>query len=349
MNATAPQQQKAAPTQQSNASKPLIEQVLEAASEYVPFMAKESIKLSANLVMTHLCKPTKSGKLCSKKDAERFIMLCKARGLDPWEGDAFVVGYDSTDGPEFNLITSHQAFLKRAEVHPEFDGMESGVTVRDKDKNLHDIQGDFVEDGLVLVAGWARVIFKNRKIPVYRRLKLATFNKGYSRWKIDPAGMIVKCAEADALRSAFPNSLGGMYLADEFPSDAGPRDPVELPQDLASKLKARAASVQPNGNGSHAPNPAPASEAFDPAAEPANDSGSSNSSPEPDLDNQAAEAEAAERLGRANQLLADIPLARKTWELQLSKHYAGKKWEALTADEQEAEIKRMTAMVPVNA
>lgn len=42
------------------------------------------------------------------------------------------------------------------------------------------------------------------------------FNKGFAQWAVDPAGMICKCAEADALRSSFPTLLGGLYMRDEM-------------------------------------------------------------------------------------------------------------------------------------
>lgn len=208
--------------------------------EFTPFLAKEAITLTPRTVIGWIAKPTKSGKRCTPEQALRFVMLCKARGLNPWEGDAYLVGYDTQDGPEFNLITAHQAFLKRAEVHPEYDGMESGVILRRGPEIVED-QGDFFLPDDILVGGWAKVFFKNRSKPVYRRLKLATFDKGFSRWKADPAGMIVKCAEADALRSAFPNSLGGMYLEAELgdPNSAPmiqQREPVRMPTAIDDRL-----------------------------------------------------------------------------------------------------------------
>jgi phage recombination protein Bet len=168
------------------------------------------------MVRNLICVPTKLGARCDQNQAIKFIMLCKARALNPWEGDAYLVGYDTKDGPQFSLITAHQAFLKRAEVHPEYDGMESGVIVADAEGNLAEREGDFFIDGETVLGGWARVHFKDRKFPMYKRLRLSTFNKGFGRWRDDPAGQIVKCAEADALRSSFPTSLGGMYLEGEM-------------------------------------------------------------------------------------------------------------------------------------
>ena len=194
----------------------IVAAMVEKTTTFTPFQASDPITLSVSMVLKHLCTPTKSGKLCSESMATKFIMMCKARKLNPWEGDAFIVGYDTKDGPVFSLITAHQAFLKRAEVHPEYDGMESGVTLVGPDGSLIDHPGDYAPPRHVLVAGWAKVHFRTRSIPTYRRLGLAQFNKGYGVWKNNPFGMIVKCAEADALRSSFPTQLGGMYLAEEM-------------------------------------------------------------------------------------------------------------------------------------
>ena len=182
--------------------------------EFVPFGAKEKIKLSVAIIQNLVAVKTKSGKTCSDSDAIKFMMMCQARLLNPFEGDAYLIGYDSKDGPTFSLITAHQAFLKRAEVSPEYDGMKSGIIVRQEDA-LRDLEGDFYEEGQTVVGGWATVYFKNRKQPMHKRIRLQRFQKAWGIWQDDPAGMICKCAEADALRSSFPTMLGGLYLREE--------------------------------------------------------------------------------------------------------------------------------------
>lgn len=190
--------------------------------EFVPYGAADRIKLSIKIVQDLIAVPTKSGKTCGNRDALKFIAMCQAKRLNPFEGDAFLIGFDGKNGPEFNLVTAHQAFLKRAELHPEFDGMRSGVIVADDNDKLSDIEGDFYAKDQKPVGGWATVYFKTRKIPTTRRIRLERFNNGYAQWAVDAAGMIVKCAEADALRSSFPTMLGGMYMADEITIDIGP-------------------------------------------------------------------------------------------------------------------------------
>lgn len=179
--------------------------------EYQAFGTNENIKLTIPMVRQWLTKPTRNGQQASDGDVLRFMMLCKARQLNPWEGDAFLVGYDGKAGPEFNLITAHQAFLKRAELNPAFDGMRSGVIVTNSQGEVLETEGDFVMNGHTLVGGWCDVHRKDQTWPRKARLKLATFDKQRSLWNTNAAGMIVKCAESDALRSAFPNTLAGLY------------------------------------------------------------------------------------------------------------------------------------------
>jgi phage recombination protein Bet len=184
--------------------------------EFVPFGTKDKISLSIAIVKRLIAVKTKTGKTCSDEDAFKFMLMCQARKLNPFEGDAYLIGYDSQSGPSFSLITAHQAFLKRAEVHNEFDGMESGTIVL-RNGEVIDLVGDWHMPNDNVLGGWATVFFKNRAHPMKKRLRLARFNKGFGIWRDDPAGMIVKCAEADALRSSFPTMLGGMFISEELP------------------------------------------------------------------------------------------------------------------------------------
>ncbi len=202
----------------------LLERDAKTIVSYIPYGAQDQIKLTATNVQNLIAVRTKQGHTCSTRDALKFIAMCQAKRLNPFEGDCFLIGYDTQQGPSFALVTAHQTYLKRAELHDEFDGMTSGLIVKsEEDGKLSEIEGDFFEEGQQVVGGWAKVHFKNRKHPMYKRLRMARFNKGVSIWRDDAAGMICKCAEADALRSAFPTMLGGLYMQEERELEQKPK------------------------------------------------------------------------------------------------------------------------------
>jgi len=209
--------------------------------EFVPFGAQDAIKLTIAIVRKLVAVPTKSGKLPSDEDCLKFIMMCQAKRLNPFEGDAFFIGYDTAQGPKFSLITAHQAFLKRSERHPEYDGMQSGIIVT-RGKDMLDVEGDFYLPGDVILGGWAKVFFKNRSHPMHKRIRLERFNTNLSQWAKDAAGMICKCAEADALRSSFPTLLGGLYMQEEL--DRGEPDKKIVAPIFPDKTQPRHVEVE---------------------------------------------------------------------------------------------------------
>ena len=195
--------------------------------EFVPFGSEQKIKLSIAIVKNVCAVKTKSGRTCSDSDAMKFMMLCQGKGLNPFEGDAYLVGYDLNQNgtiiPTFSQITAHQALLKRAEVHAEYKGMDSGIVVRGENGEQQERKSCFILEGEELLGGWATV-HRVTKMPVYSKLSVAQRKPKYDTqfWQgAKAAEQIQKCAEADALRMAFPSKIGGLYLRDEmdFPTN----------------------------------------------------------------------------------------------------------------------------------
>jgi phage recombination protein Bet len=222
-------------------------------TEYTAFQSETKVSLSVEIVRKYIAVPAKdrdNGEvLPDDRQCTKFILLCQARRLNPHEGDAFMIPFwnKSSGRHEWSLITAHNAFLKRAEVHPDYNGKESGVIVFDEEAGtIEELQGDFVPPDRTLLGGWCKVHYKNKQHPEYQRLKLETYAKGFGNWTFDAAGMICKCSEAAALRSAFPNTMAGMYLREEMgngeltettpqsmarPLFSTPAKPPEMPQD----------------------------------------------------------------------------------------------------------------------
>ena len=167
------------------------------------------------MIANDIAVPTASGALPNESDCLMFMHLCEGRKLDPWTGDVFMIGYDSKNGPKFEPITSFQHLLKRAEASPNFAGIESGVVVKTAN-GLENRVGHIVLDGEVIIGGWAKAHRDDRKVCHESAVQFSTYNTQKSRWNIDPAGMITKVAKAAALREAFPNVVGGLYVEEEM-------------------------------------------------------------------------------------------------------------------------------------
>jgi phage recombination protein Bet len=143
-------------------------------------------------------------------------MLCKGKRANPFEGDCFLIGYDSQNGPSYSLVCGIELFLKRAEASEDYDGNENGIIVEDAEGELIERKGLIIRKNENLIGGWALVYRKNHTRPTYKAVPLSTYDTGKSRWQKDPCGMIAKVALSQALREAYTTALGGLYIAEEM-------------------------------------------------------------------------------------------------------------------------------------
>jgi phage recombination protein Bet len=202
----------------------LLEKDIKGSTWVQPFGAEEDYQVPLNrlLIRKYIAEPavdrqTKEIILPSDEECDKFTALCKARRLNPYEGDAYMIPYwDGRLGRHrWSLITAHAAFLKRAELHVEYNGMESGIIVQ-RGENIVELVGDFCLNTDKLLGGWSRVHKKGKDYPMEKKVKLSTYMKDFGVWLKDPEGMICKVAEAQNLRDSFPTIIGGLYLKEEM-------------------------------------------------------------------------------------------------------------------------------------
>lgn len=157
-----------------------------------------------------------------------FGELCKARGLNPFLKEAYLVKYGSQPA---QLIVSKDVVFRRADLHPAYDGMEDGVIVW-KDNKVEYRSGCLVLQGEGLLGAWAKVFRKDRSYPTYVALN---FNECAPRtregalnpmWATKGAMMCNKVAKVRALREAFPSDFTGMYDESEFEDVPPESDPI---------------------------------------------------------------------------------------------------------------------------
>lgn len=176
----------------------------------------EDVTLTPNTVRNYLVNG--SGKI-SNQEVAMFINLCKFQHLNPFLKEAYIIKFGSNPA---QMITSKEAFMKRAENNPQYAGLKAGVIVLRNNEVAYS-NGAFTLPTDKVVGGWADVLRKDRKEPHHVEISMQEFSKGQSTWKSMPATMIRKTAIVNALREAFPEALGGMYTED----DKNPNDPAQ--------------------------------------------------------------------------------------------------------------------------
>lgn len=196
---------------------------------------KQGVVYEVNGVKVELTPETVKNYLVSG-DKERvtmqelvmFINLCKFSQLNPWIKEAYCIKYGNEPA---TMVVGKEAFEKRAEGHPAYDGDESGIVVVDASGVVSYRKGTLKLPGEEIIGGYAEVWRKDRshstRIEVSfeeyaGRKKDGTLN---SQWAKKPATMIRKVALVQALREAFPTTFGGMYTAEEQGVDEPLFDP----------------------------------------------------------------------------------------------------------------------------
>lgn len=160
----------------------------------------------------------------SDVDLFLFLELCKTKKLNPFTKDVYLIKY-AKDQPAA-MVTAKDTFFRRADAHPQNDGMEAGVVVRRGAEVIHR-PGGMVYAGEILLGGWAVQHRKDRRISTRIEVMLKDYEgkkynwktKDYEptkMWKGKKATMIEKVAKVQAKREAFPNEFTGMFIPEEM-------------------------------------------------------------------------------------------------------------------------------------
>ncbi|SEK43727.1 phage recombination protein Bet [Stigmatella aurantiaca] len=172
-----------------------------------------------------------------------FIEQCKRSGLDPLLKEAFCVGRrqnaGSRDRPtwvtRYEFQPSEAGMLARAERFPDFKGIQASAVYAEDEIIVDQGKGEVVhrfnpaKRKGALVGAWARVV-REGKLPVVVWLDFSGYVQQTPLWAKIPTTMIEKCARVAALRKAYPEAFGGLYVREEMPAEEyEPATPVEEP------------------------------------------------------------------------------------------------------------------------
>ena len=181
----------------------------------------EQIKLTPSIVQNYIVGTDAQ---ITMPEFKFFTSLCKARGLNPFLKEAYCIKYGKNPA---QIVVGKDAVLKRAIKNLNYDGMESGVIVQDKETSeIIERKGTFyLRDSENLVGGWAKVYRKDWQHPTYCSVGFDEVAQKKSdgslnaNWSGKGATMVEKVAKVRALRETFVEELGGMYEAEEMGVD----------------------------------------------------------------------------------------------------------------------------------
>ncbi len=184
----------------------------------------EAVKLTGNTVKNYLVSGNGN---VTDQELVMFMNLCKYQKLNPFLNEAYLVKFGSQPA---QIIVSKEAFMKRAESHPNYEGFEAGIIV-ERDGKLVEVEGAVKLSNDKLIGGWAKIYRSDRQKPITSRISLDEFSKGQATWKQMPLNMIRKSAIVNAQREAFPETLGAMYTEDDAnvtaPKDITPEQAMQ--------------------------------------------------------------------------------------------------------------------------
>ena len=167
------------------------------------------------------------------EELKMFLSLASAHGLNPFQHEIWFVKM----GDKNVIITARDGYLKIAQNSPHFLGLESDV-VYAGDKFLKDKDGIHHSYTLsnrgAIVGAYAMVYRDDRTVPAYFFAPFSNYNRRGGVWLQYPHAMIIKVAEAMALKRAF--AINGLVTQEEIGYD-GNKQILDAAQEQ-EKLKA---------------------------------------------------------------------------------------------------------------
>jgi len=165
-----------------------------------------------------------------------FMHLCQRRDLDPFTGQIHLVGrYDSRKGRK---VYRSQTSIDGYRIVAQRSGEYAGQT----EPQWCGPDGKWVDVWLAEEAPSAARIGVHRVgfvQPVYAVAKWSSYAQKNKKgeltglWRNMPDHMLAKCAEALALRKAFPQDLSGLYTTEEM----GQSDGIEIVDEAPAPKK----------------------------------------------------------------------------------------------------------------
>jgi phage recombination protein Bet len=167
-------------------------------------------------------------------DLAVYMHYCQKTGLDPFSRQIYMIARREKQGDQWVSKQTIQVGIDGFRVIRDRIAARLGVDVEYEDTIWYDASGQPHDVWIYEeppVACRVVVVRNGRRFPaVVRTAAYMQRNKQgdpAGQWKTQADHMIEKCAEAFALRRAFPNDLGGLYIDDEMAAAPPPPVPAQ--------------------------------------------------------------------------------------------------------------------------
>lgn len=165
--------------------------------------------------------------------AEAFLAHCRRTGLDPIARQIYCIPRAGVWGIQTSIdgfrVVAERTGKYRGQTPAQWtDGTRKQIILREDGKIVRDGNGNPVtEEGFDWMDVWPHkdkqpyaarvgVLHADFAEPVYVTARFDAYQAGGPMWRKMPDLMIAKCAEALALRKAFPQDLSGLYTSEEM-------------------------------------------------------------------------------------------------------------------------------------
>ena len=149
----------------------------------------------------------------TQADVEVFFHQAKRSGLDPFRREIYMITRKTKTGPKATIQTGIDGFYKIADRVTRQTGGTWGIPETlwcGPDGQWRDVWLERTPPAA------AKVTVERNGSRFTTVATSAEYNAGSSMWQKMPARMIAKCAEALAIRRAFPDDLSGLYTSEEM-------------------------------------------------------------------------------------------------------------------------------------
>lgn len=200
----------------------------------------QQVKLSFDIVRKYLVSG--HANLVTDQEIMLYMGTCKARGLNPFKKDCYLVKY--TEGDPAATIVSIDYFRSRAKAQPDCQGWQAGVIVADKSGEVVFRKGAMTYDGDVLLGGWFKAQPKDWlepqewTVPLKAYVKKTRDGRPTKFWSEEnQSSQIAKVAESQGLRHVWPDEFQGLNIEGDEVIDVTPPEPIKTPRALEPKPK----------------------------------------------------------------------------------------------------------------